>query len=226
VISCSSQPLPSGSLNDAQEEYEEPSASRLTLLLECVPWGASTSLVLVGRPRLTRTLTHGAVAGLFGTVAMDALWYRRYRSAGGDGGVVVWEFGSHPSSWEEAPAPARAGRILAAKLLGYDVPIAHAGLLTNLMHWGYGPTWGAQFALVAALRRQRPGMASGLAFGTLVWASDYVTLALLGVYQPVWRYPLKALLEDLTAHQLFGLGTAAALRAIATASPETLGLGG
>jgi hypothetical protein len=169
-----------------------------------------------------RTLLHGAVAGLFGTVAMDTLWYRRYRAGGGSSGVLAWEFGSDPSSWEEAPAPARAGRIIAAKLLGYDVPIEQAGLLTNLMHWVYGPTWGAQFALVAAMRRQRPGVTSALAFGTLVWASDYVTLPLLGVYQPIWRYPQSALLEDLTAHLLFGLGTATALRAITTASPATL----
>jgi len=159
---------------------------------------------------------------MFGTAAMDALWYRRYRNEGGESGVLVWEFGSKPSSWEEAPAPARAGRVLAAKLLDYDVPIEQAGRLTNLMHWGYGPTWGAQFALVVAVRRQRPGTASALAFGTLVWASDYVTLPLMGVYQPIWRYPQSALLEDLTAHLLFGLCTATALRVIGTASPGTL----
>ena len=145
--------------------------------------------------------------------------YRRYRRGGGDGGVLGWEFGSNPSTWDQAPAPARAGRELAAKLLGYDVPIEQAGRLTNLMHWGYGPAWGAQFALVAAVRRRRPGTASGLAFGTLVRASDYVTLPLMGVYQPIWRYPKGALLEDLTAHLLFGVCAAAALRAIVTGSP-------
>ena len=178
----------------------------------------SGSLVWGGRIRVLRTLVHGAIAGTFGTVAMDALWYRRYRTGGGDGGVLAWEFGSNPSTWDEAPAPARAGRELAAKLMGYDVPIEQAGRLTNLMHWAYGPAWGAQFALVAAVRRRRPGTASGLAFGTLVWASDYLTLPLIGVYQPIWRYPKRALLEDLTAHLLFGLCAAAALRAIVTRS--------
>jgi len=178
----------------------------------------SGSLVWVGRIRVLRTLVHGAIAGTLGTVAMDALWYRRYRTRGGDGGVLAWEFGSNPSTWDEAPAPARAGRELAAKLMGYDVPIEQAGRLTNLMHWAYGPAWGAQFALVAAVRRRRSGPASGLAFGTLVWASDYLTLPLIGVYQPIWRYPKRALLEDLTAHLLFGLCAAAALRAIVTRS--------
>jgi hypothetical protein len=172
--------------------------------------------------RVMRTLVQGALAGVFGTVAMDALWYRRYRSGGGNTSFLVWEFGAKPSSWEEAAAPARAGRVLAAKLFHYDVPIGQAGRLTNLMHWGYGPTWGAQFALVAAMRRRRPGTAAALAFGTLVWASDYVTLPLLGVYQPIWCYPQRALLEDLTAHLLFGLGTGTALRVIAAPSPGTL----
>jgi hypothetical protein len=170
-------------------------------------------LVWVARIRVLRTLVHGAIAGTFGTVAMDALWYGRYRTGGGDGGVLAWEFESNPSTWDEAPAPARAGRELAAKLIGYDVPIEQAGRLTNLMHWAYGPAWGAQFAIVAAVRRRRSGTASGLAFGTLVWASDYVTLPLIGVYQPIWRYPKRALLEDLSAHLLFGLCAAAALRA-------------
>jgi hypothetical protein len=173
----------------------------------------------MGRIRVIRTLVHGAIAGVLGTVAMDALWYRRYRSGGGDDGVLAWEFGANPSTWEEAPAPARAGRVLAATVLGYDVPIERAGRLANLMHWGYGPAWGAQFALVAAVRRNSPGTASGLTFGTLVWASDYITLPLMGVYQPIWRYQKGALAEDLTAHLLFGVCAAAALRVIGTGSP-------
>ncbi len=171
----------------------------------------------MGRIGVSRTLVQGAIAGALGTLAMDALWYRRYLGEGGESGVLAWEFGSKPSSWEDAPAPARAGRVFAAKL-GYDVPIEHAGGLTNLMHWAYGPAWGAQFAAIAVACRRRPGAASGLAFGTLVWASDYVTLPLLGVYEPIWRYPPSALLEDLTAHLLFGLGTVAALRLIGTGS--------
>ena len=210
--------LGTAQLPERQAPRLDPRSSPRVRSLEA---GPSTSLVSVGRIRVTRTLVRGALAGMFGTVAMDALWYRRYRSGGGNSGVLVWEFGSKPSSWEKAPAPARAGKVLAAKLLGYDVPIEQARLLTNLMHWSYGPTWGGQFALVAAIRRQRPDPASALAFGTLLWASDYVTLPLMGVYQPIWRYPRRALLEDLTAHLLFGLCTAAALRMIGTASAGT-----
>lgn len=169
---------------------------------------------------MVHTLVHGAIAGVLGTVAMDMLWYRRYGIGGGDKGLLAWEFGAKPSTWDEAPAPARAGRVLAAKLLDYDIPITEAGRLTNLMHWGYGPAWGAQLALVAAVRGQRLTPASGLAFGTLVWASDYVTLPVLGVYQPIWRYPRRALFEDLTAHLFFGVGTATVLRVIGTAPPR------
>lgn len=155
---------------------------------------------------------YGAVAGVIGTLLMDGLWYRRYRRGGGEQDVVSWEFGPRPASWEEAPAPGRAGRALAKALLGLDLPVAWAGLVTNVMHWGYGPLWAAQFGAIAAGTALRPGVVSGAGFGALVWASDYVTLPLLGVYEPIWRYKPSVLRDDLTAHLLYGTGTGLILR--------------
>ena len=163
---------------------------------------------------IVRGAAHGAVAGVIGTVLMDGLWYGRYRRGGGAQDAVSWEFGSRPATWEEAPAPGRAGRALAKALLGRDLPVGRAGVVTNVMHWGYGPLWAAQFGVIAAGTAVRPGVVSGAGFGALVWASDYVTLPLLGVYEPIWRYKPAVLRDDLTAHLLYGIGTGVILRVL------------
>jgi len=173
--------------------------------------GASPPRIMDFR-QITRGALRGAVAGVIGTAVMDAVWYRRYRRGGGEDDVLSWEFGAHPATWEEAAAPARAGRVLAKALLGRDLPVTSAGLVTNVMHWGYGPTWGAQFGAIGTHNAVQPGVVSGAAFGALVWISDYVTLPLLGVYEPIWRYKPDALRDDLTAHLAYGIGTGVALR--------------
>ena len=77
----------------------------------------------VGRPhhrgRSSRTamsplgaIGRGLVAGAAGTLAMDALWFARYRRAGGDSDFAEWEFSSGVCSWEQAPAPAQVGKRL------------------------------------------------------------------------------------------------------------------
>jgi hypothetical protein len=54
----------------------------------------------------------------------------------------------------------------------------------------------------------------GLPFGACVWASGYAVLPALGVYRPIWEYDLVTLGKDLGAHLVYGLGTAAAARAL------------
>jgi hypothetical protein len=139
---------------------------------------------------------------------MDLLWYYRYRRGGGESGFIDWEFRSAPTSWESAPAPAQVGRIIARTALGHDIPIEDAGPLTTVMHWGYGTSWGAVFGIARDVTENTPGPLAGLAFGTLVFGSDYVTLPLLGVYKPIWEYDATVLGDDLTAHLVFGVVTA------------------
>jgi hypothetical protein len=45
-----------------------------------------------------------------------------------------------------------------------------------------------------------------------VWASDYVSLPLLGVYEPIWTYDVPVLWQDLSAHLVFGTATDGVLR--------------
>jgi hypothetical protein len=166
------------------------------------------------RVGLVRAAVAGAVAGLASTVAMDALWYRRYRASGGDSSPLAWEFGGKPASWEEAAAPAKVGKLLLETISGREVPIERAGVITNVMHWGYGKLWGANYGALTGRGEPLPAFPAGLAFGTVVWASDYVVLPLLGIYKPIWEYDRSALRDDLTAHLVYGVGTALAFRAV------------
>ena len=61
----------------------------------------------------------------------------------------------------------------------------------------------------------QPKLWFGLPFGAAVWASGYVVLPLLGVYEPIWKYDLETLRKDLSAHLVFGTATAAAFRILA-----------
>ena len=57
-----------------------------------------------------------------------------------------------------------------------------------------------------------PRVWAGLPFGAAVWATGYVVLPRLGVYEEIWNYDLETLAKDLSAHLAFGTATAAAFR--------------
>ncbi|MGH3815858.1 MAG: hypothetical protein ACRDUV_25975 [Pseudonocardiaceae bacterium] len=94
-------------------------------------------------------VVRGATAGALGTVAMDLLWFSRYRHNGGDSGFVDWEFSAGFNSGDEAPAPAQFGRRLIQGVLHRDLPSERAPLVNNIVHWATGVGWGAAFGLVS-----------------------------------------------------------------------------
>lgn len=153
-------------------------------------------------------LARGCLAGVAGTTAMDAVWYVRYRSAGGREGPLPWEFSLTGVSWDDAPAPARMARIVVHKLTGRQIPERHLELVDDVTHWGYGTSMGGLYGLVFSHRGGIVG--GGLLWGLIVWSSSYVVLPAAGVYKPIWRYDLTTLAKDLSAHLAFGLGTATA----------------
>jgi hypothetical protein len=159
---------------------------------------------------VVRKLTTGAVAGALGTLAMDLVWYRRYRRGGGEDRFAGWEFASSTSSFDEASAPGQVGRKLASTL-GVTLPDHTAGLTTNVMHWVTGAGYGAAHGL--AFSRRGP-VAGGLATGVGAFANSYATLGTLGVYRPIWEYDTQVLAKDLSAHLLFGVVTGAVFRAL------------
>ena len=49
----------------------------------------------------------------------------------------------------------------------------------------------------------------GPPFGAVVWGTSYVILPLAGLYRPIWEYDIGTLWQDLSAHLVYGLATAA-----------------
>jgi hypothetical protein len=139
-------------------------------------------------------VSRGLVAGAVGTLAMDA-----------------WEFSSGLDSWDQAPAPAQVGKRLAEGLFEREIPPRRAALVNNVTHWGYGMLGGAQYGIVAGSLRT-PRVRYGLPFGVSVWAASYAVLPAAKLYKPIWDYDRTTLLKDLSAHLVYGLGTATALK--------------
>lgn len=162
---------------------------------------------------LLGSVVRGAVAGAAGTAALDVCNYVMYRAQGGADDPISWEFSAGLERFEDAPAPAKAGRLLAQRAFGVELPDTKARLVNNLTHWGYGIMWAA---LLGAVTRDRPGgRGRGPVFGSVVWASSYVTLPLLKLYKPIWQYDAMTLAKDLGPHLAYGTVTATVLGAIA-----------
>jgi hypothetical protein len=156
----------------------------------------------------------GALAGAVGTAAMDALLYARYRRGGGESGFGPWELSAGVSSWDDAPAPAHVGKRLVEGLFQRELPASRAPLVNNVTHWGYGILAAVQYGIVAGSLPARR-IRYGPPFGATVWASSYVVLPAMGLYEPIWKYDRKTLADDLSAHLVYGLATAAALKLLA-----------
>jgi hypothetical protein len=159
-------------------------------------------------------VVRGLVAGAAGTVAMDALLYARYRRGHGEERFEPWEFSSDVDGWEKAPAPAQVGKRLVEGLFERELPPQRARLVNNVTHWAYGILGGVQYGIVAGSLRT-PRIRYGLPFGASVWAAGYVVLPAAKLYEPIWKYDRVTLTKDLSAHLVYGLGTATVLRLLA-----------
>jgi hypothetical protein len=160
--------------------------------------------------RTAHSMIRGVAASAVGTLAMDRLLYRRYHRSGGRSGFLAWESSEGVESWEDAPAPALVAKQLLETIVKREVSPRYARLLNNTTHWGFGLAAGAGYGLV--VRFCEPRVWSGLPFGAAVWATGYVVLPRLGVYEEIWNYDLETLEKDLSAHLAFGTATAAAFR--------------
>ena len=164
------------------------------------------------RPTPLGALARGLVAGGAGTVAMDLVVYRRYRSEGGAQGLVEWEFSAGLEDWEGAAAPAQVGKRLVEGLFQTELAPRWARLTNNVMHWAYGLSWGAQYGLVAGSMRTPPSPAYGLVLGAVAFGTGYVVRPAAKLYKPIWEYDRATLAKDLTGHLAFGVTTAAVFR--------------
>jgi len=158
-----------------------------------------------------RSMFCGLVAGAAGTLAMDLVWYARYRRGGGESSFLNWEFAQAPTKWEDASAPARVGKLLYETASHAELPPSAIGLTTNVMHWGYGVQWGMLAATAVGNGRSFRLVQAPLV-GALVWLASYVSLPVAGFYKPIWGYDLKTLWQDLSAHLVYGLGLGVAFK--------------
>lgn len=162
--------------------------------------------------RLLTRLVRGVVAGVLGTLAMDLLWWRRYRDGGGEDGFADWEFATGVDSFDNASAPGQVGQRVAG-LLGVELPDETAGTTTNVVHWLTGAGYGIAHELV---HDGGNPLLRGAATGVGAFANSYTTLGAMGVYEPIWEYDAGTLRGDLTAHVLFGVTTGVAHAALRT----------
>ena len=160
-------------------------------------------------PTPVSAVVRGLLAGAIGTAVMDALLFARYRRGGGETRFADWEFSAGLDRWEDAPAPAHVGKRLVEGLFAIQLPPQRARLVNNVTHWGFGILSGAGYGLVAG-SLPSPRIAYGLPFGAGVWAGGYVVLPAAKLYEPIWKYDVKTLANDLSAHLVYGLATGAA----------------
>lgn len=162
--------------------------------------------------RLIRSILRGVLGGAVGTLCMDLLWYRRFRAGGGSQPFASWETSEGLAGYENAPAPARTARVMAGRA-GIDLPDSSARAANNAVHWVTGVGWGKMHGIAArVLGTSHPAL--GLATAVTAWATSYVVLPRLGVYKPMGEYDRDVLVQDLTAHLVFGAGLGLTYRLI------------
>lgn len=162
-------------------------------------------------------VANGLVAGVVGTLAMDVSLFVRYKRGGGEDRFLPWESSAGLHDWKQAPAPAHVGKRLVEGLFQRELPATSAPTVNNATHWAFGILNSVQYAILAGSVR-RPRVRYGLPFGAAVWASGYVVLPAAKLYQPIWKYDRRTLANDLTAHLVYGLGTAATFKALSRGS--------
>ena len=131
----------------------------------------------------------GLFAGAAGTVAMTA------------SSTIEMKLRGRPPS----TAPATA----AAKVLGVEPKgQKQEARFSNIVHWGYGTSWGAVRGLIAAAGLRGP-RAAGVHFGA-VWGGEQVMLPALGVAPPLWEWGVEEVAIDALHHLVYAGATSAA----------------
>lgn len=164
---------------------------------------------------IARKALTGAVAGVVGTLAMDLVWYARHRAQGGEQSFTDWDIAT-PGSFDEAGAPAQAGKKV-ADAADVELPDEAAGTTTNVVHWLTGLGYGMAHGL---LRNGRGTVTSGLATGVGAFANSYAILGAMGLYKPIWEYDPDTLRKDLTGHLAYGVATSTAYTLLSSADDE------
>jgi hypothetical protein len=163
-------------------------------------------------PSPRAAIARGVLAGVIGTAAMTA-WQELAAKLQDSEEPEAQDEQPH-DPWEQAPAPAQVARRISEGGFHHSISSDRIPLLTNVMHWAYGTGWGVLYGLAVAGRPRGAATAGrGAFFGAAVWASSYVQLVPMGIYELSWKYKPKELALDLSYHLAYGLGTAMAFSA-------------
>jgi hypothetical protein len=110
---------------------------------------------------------------------------------------------------EPSDAPAQA----AGKVLGVQPrdPEGKARF-SNLVHWGYGTSWGAVRGLIAAFGGR--GAEAAVTHFALVWGTEQVMLPSLDVAPPPWKWGAQELAMDGLHHAVYAGATGLAYELI------------
>jgi hypothetical protein len=131
----------------------------------------------------------GLFAGVVGTAAMTV------------SSTLEMKFRGRPGS--SAPAQA-AGKVLGVEPTGE----AEEARFSNLVHWGYGTSWGTARGLIGAAGLEGPGAA--MAHLGAVWGTEQVMLPALGVAPPFWQWGAKEVAIDAFHHLVYAGATSVA----------------
>ena len=83
---------------------------------------------------------------------------------------------------------------------------------SNVVHWGYGTSWGAARGVLHALGIG--GSTAMAAHFAAVWGSEQVMLPSLGVAPPVWKWGPEEIAIDAWHHVVYVLATSLAFAAL------------
>lgn len=107
---------------------------------------------------------------------------------------------------EQYPLPPRRIVDILARWAGIrrDLDKTELNALTGVAHFGYGTAMGALYGPIG-LALPLPGLASGVAWGLLVWAGSYLgLLPALGILTPATRHPAARNALMIAAHVVWG----------------------
>jgi hypothetical protein len=136
---------------------------------------------------LAEDIGKGLFAGLAGTAAMTV------------SSTLEAKLRNRPPS----NAPAKA----AEKVLGIDRFASEAAesRFSNLVHWGYGTSWGAVRGVLDAVGLH--GTVATLVHGAAVWSAQAVMLPALGVAPPVREWGAQEIAIDVFHHAVYASAT-------------------
>ncbi len=131
----------------------------------------------------------------------------------GAAGTVAMTISSMAEAKLRKRAPSTAPADAAGKVLGVQ-PRDEDGeaRFSNVVHWGYGTSWGAARGLLHAVGVD--GRTAVAAHFAAVWGSEQVMLPSVGVAPPLWKWPLEEIAIDACHHVVYVVATSLAFAAI------------